>query len=192
MTNSNLFLFLLMLFMVNLSFARDLQQDLQYYQEQLRQNPQDPNVNYNMGQVYFFMGKTDEAIRYLERAIHLNDQDSEAMLKLASIYRKIGHLSEALQLLKTAAQIDASNCEIWYETGVVHSDLADYQAGIAAFQKALHLSRSEDQKFLIIYYTGLLHLSNRDWENYADCLRRLKPSPKYYQELEKLGRLWKN
>jgi tetratricopeptide (TPR) repeat protein len=178
--------------MANLSFAGDLKQDLEYYQEQLRQNPKDPNVNYNMGQVYFFMGKTDEAIRYLERAIYLNDKDNEAMLKLASIYRKIGHLSEALRLLKNAARIDDSNSEIWYETGVVYSDLADYQAGIEAFQKALHLSRSEEQKFLIIYYTGLLHLSNRDWENYSDCLRRLRPAPSYYSELEKLGRLWKN
>jgi len=116
----------------------------------------------------------------------------EALLKLASLYRKIGRLADARQLLVRASNLQKENADVWYELGVVYSDLADYQNGILAFQNALHFSRNEEQKFLIIYYTGLLYLSDRDYENFNDCLRRLRNSPKYYVELENLGRLWRS
>lgn len=185
-------LFVLHLLMGTPLSAQDLQQNLAQHERRLQQNPQDPDANYNMAQAYFLMGKTDEAIRFLERTIYLAPKDSQAMLRLATIYRKIGKLGEARDLLLTAGSLDEKNVEIWYELGVVYSDLADYQAGIAAFQKALHLSNLEEQKFQIIYYTGILHLSNRDEENFKDCLRRLKASEKFYAELEKLGKLWLN
>lgn len=183
---------LLFVFIMQSLCSRDLQQDLSHFESQLLQKPDDPDVNYNMAQVYFLMGKTDEAIRFLERTIFLDPNDSQSMLRLASIYRKIGKLAEARKILLSAISLSSENVDIWYELGVVYSDLADYSSGIAAFQKALHLSRSEDQKYQIIYYTGLLHLSNRDWTNFKDCRRRLRGSEKFYPELERLGKLWKN
>lgn len=154
--------------------------------------PEDADLNYNMAQASFLLGKTDQAIKYLERTLFLASEDVEALLKLASLYRKIGRLADSRQLLIKASNLEKESADVWYELGVVYSDLADYQNGISAFQKALHFSRNEEQKFLIIYYTGLLYLSDRDYENFKDCLRRLRSSQKYYVELEKLGRLWRS
>lgn len=185
-------LFLLVpVLVIDIGFAQVSRQDIEVFQKQLLQNPNDPDLNYNMAQAYFLLGNTDQTIRYLERTLSLSPGDAMVMLKLASVYRKIGHLADARTLLLRAVDIAPEEADFWYELGVVYSDLANYEAGIKAFQKALHSSRSEDQKFLIIYYTGLLHLSNRDWGNYQDCLRRLRPEPKYYDELKKLGHFWR-
>ncbi len=168
----------------------DLQKDLLHFQEQLRLHPESPDINYNMAQVYFLMGKTDLAIKFLERTVFLEPEDSEARHRLAAIYRKIGRLADARDLLMQAVKLRPDSSDLWYELGIVYSDLAEYKSGISSFNRALHLCRNEEQKFRIIYYTGLLHLSNRDLPALRDCLRRLRPEPEYHRELLKLGRLW--
>jgi tetratricopeptide (TPR) repeat protein len=170
---------------------RNLEQDLQFFESQLQQYPESPDLNYNMAQVYFLMGNMDQAIRFLERTIYLADDDSEAMLKLASIYRKIGKLADARNLLKRAADISPKNFEIWYELAIAYSDLANSAAALDAFQKALQYSSNQKQTDMVIYYMGLLHLSNRDYERFKYHLDRLKKSGEYYEPLKKLGQLWK-
>ena len=166
-----------------------LQQDLLYFEEQLRSYPNDPDLHYNMAKVYFLLGKTDLAIRYLEKTILLAPTDHEAVLALASTMRKIGHLANARDvLLKSLLQIK-DNPDIWYELGVVHSDLANYRPAVEAFANALKFSKDEEQKQLIIYYTGLAHLTDRNFTDFSATLAKLKPDSEYYKALQSLGKM---
>ncbi len=166
-----------------------LQQDLLYFEEQLRSYPNDPDLHYNMAKAYFLLGKTDLAIRYLEKTILLAPKDHEAVLALASTMRKIGHLANARDvLLKSLGQIK-DNPDIWYELGVVHSDLANYRPAVEAFANALKFSSDEEQKQIIIYYTGLAQLTDRNFKDFFETLAKLKPGSEYYKALQSLGEM---
>ena len=166
-----------------------LQQDLLYFEEQLRSYPNDPDLHYNMGKVYFLLGKTDLAIRYLEKTILLAPTDHEAVLALASTMRKIGHLANARDVLSKSLVQIKSNPDIWYELGVVHSDLANYRPAVEAFANALKFSNDEEQKQIIIYYTGLAQLTDRNFKDFSGTLAKLKPGSEYYKALQSLGEM---
>ena len=169
--------------------SMQLQQDLLYFEEQLRSYPNDPDLHYNMAKVYFLLGKTDLAIRYLEKTILLAPTDHEAVLALASTMRKIGHLANARDVLIKSLQQIKSNPDIWYELGVVHSDLANYRPAVEAFANALKFSNDEEQKQIIIYYTGLAQLTDRNFKDFSSTLAKLKPGSEYYKALQSLGEM---
>lgn len=164
-----------------------LQQDLLYFEEQLRSYPNDPDLHYNMGKVYFLLGKTDLAIRYLEKTILLAPTDHEAVLALASTMRKIGHLANARDVLVKSLGPIKNNPDIWYELGVVHSDLANYRPAVEAFANALQFSNDDEQKQIIIYYTGLAQLTDRNFKDFSETLAKLKHDSEYYKALQSLG-----
>lgn len=164
-----------------------LQQDLLYFEEQLRSYPNDPDLHYNMAKVYFLLGKTDLAIRYLEKTILLAPTDHEAVLALASTMRKIGHLANARDVLSKSLLQIKGNSDIWYELGVVHSDLANYRPAVEAFANALQFSNDDEQKQIIIYYTGLAQLTDRNFKDFSETLVKLKHDSEYYKALQSLG-----
>lgn len=164
-----------------------LQQDLLYFEEQLRSYPNDPDLHYNMAKVYFLLGKTDLAIRYLEKTILLAPTDHEAVLALASTLRKIGHLANARDVLVKSLGPIKNNPDIWYELGVVHSDLANYRPAVEAFANALQFSNDDEQKQIIIYYTGLAQLTDRNFKDFSEALAKLKHDSEYYKALQSLG-----
>jgi len=166
-----------------------LQQDLLYFEEQLRSYPNDPDLHYNMAKVYFLLGKTDLAIRFLEKTILLAPTDHEAVLALASTMRKIGHLANARDVLIKSLQQIKDNPDIWYELGIVHSDLANYRPAVEAFANALKFSNDEKQKQVIIYYTGLAQLTDRNFKDFSETLAKLKPGSEYYKALQSLGEM---
>jgi len=166
-----------------------LQQDLLYFEEQLRSYPNDPDLHYNMAKVYFLLGKTDLAIRYLEKTILLAPTDHEAVLALASTMRKIGHLANARDVLTKSLLLIRENPDIWYELGVVHSDLANYRPAVEAFANALKFSNNDEQKQIIIYYTGLAQLTDRNFKDFSETLAKLKPDSEYHKALQSLGEM---
>ena len=174
------------------SHAQDqqqLQQDLLYFEEQLRWHPDDPDLNYNMAQVYFLLGKLDPAIKHLEKTLLVAPGDFEALLHLASIYRKIGKLAEARDLLLKGTALITDNPDLWYELGVVHSDLANYQPAVDAFTKALTFTRSDEQKQQILYYIAVSHLTARDFASFKKAMAQLDQQSDFYPALKKLGDL---
>lgn len=168
---------------------QQLQRDLVYFEEQLSENPDDPDLNYNIAQVYFLMGKLDPAIKHLEKTVMLAPGDFEAVLNLASTYRKIGKLADARDVLLRGTQLIATNPHLLYELGVVHSDLANYQSAINAFNKAMQFSTEEGQKQRIIYYIGLAQLTDRNFAGFKATLDQLSKTSEYYQPLKNLGSL---
>ncbi len=186
-----LFIFCMTFFTGFLSaqISMQLQQDLLYFEEQLRSYPNDPDLHYNMAKVYFLLGKTDLAIRYLEKTILLAPTDHEAVLAIASTMRKIGHLANARDVLVKSLALIKNNPDIWYELGVVHSDLANYRPAVEAFANSLKFSNDDEQKQRTIYYTGLAQLTDRNFKDFSDTLAKLKPGSEYFKALQSLGEM---
>lgn len=171
--------------------GQNLQEDIELFESQLKQEPNSPDINYNIAQAYFLMNKIDLAVKFLEKTVFLAPDDCEAIARLASIYWKIGKLANARDLFSRAVKMSPEDSGLWYGMGMVLADLAAGQEALRAFEKALQYCHDEEQKKLIIYYTGLIHLTNRDYPAFAKSLQQLKNAPEHYKELEKLGKLWR-
>lgn len=188
----SVFFLVLFSFTLNAQSKQNLARDLAYFTRLLEQSPNDPDVNYNIAQVYFFMGKLDEAIKHLEITLFFRPDDYEAAFKKALIYKETGRLRDARKTLVQLCEKNSTDARVWYELGVTYSDLADYNKSVSAFQKALQHCKKEEEKYRINYYAGLVHLSNRDFSGFKDCLDRLRGSEIYHENLLRVGRLWKS
>lgn len=170
--------------------SQQLQDDLSTFQQQLQLYPDDPDINYNIAQVYYRLNKLDMAAKHLERTLFVDSDDAEAKIKLATIYWKFGKLALARDLLLQAVELRSDDSDAWYGLGIVWADLADRQQAIAAFDKAWQYCSDAEQKSLIIYYSGLVFLAARDLTGFKKTLDRLPATSKYYEQLQKLGQFW--
>ncbi len=68
----------------------------------LKENPNDPNVNYQLAWTCDFMGNESEAAPYYEKAIAngLVEDREGAMLGLGSTYRCLGEYEKSLRISK--------------------------------------------------------------------------------------------
>lgn len=167
-----------------------LQEDLASFARQLNLEPENPDVNYNMAQVYFRLNNIEMAAKYLERTIHLVPDDIESMQRLAEIYWKMGKLVLSRKVFRRAVVVDKNNAEIWLIYGMVLSDLGDEEGALSAFAKAVSCANDETIEHTAVYYSGLIHLSRRNRTGFHDALARLPQNSEHYAGLLKLGRLW--
>ncbi len=170
--------------------GRNLDEDLHHFEDQLRHEPDNPDTNYNIAQVYFLMNKIDLALKFYERAAFLAPDDVEILNRLAEIYWKIGRTGNARDRLKHLLRLTPQDSEAWYGLGMVCADLAENSAALEAFANAVKYGNDAERKKIAIYYMGLINLSSRDYVAFSGCLEQLPQESAHYRNLRDLGRLW--
>jgi tetratricopeptide (TPR) repeat protein len=92
---------------------------LGYYQKVLEVLPDNADLNYNMGLLYFDMGRFDEALAQFDKVAALNPQDKEALLQSAQIYvEKKQDYGMAAQYYRKVVALDPTNPGVWNNLGV--------------------------------------------------------------------------
>lgn len=74
-------------------------------------NPKDPDINYNLGAIYFALMDFQKAIAYLFASLKLEPQDPEAYLLLAQAYYNTAKYQDARESLLTAKKIFQKNSD---------------------------------------------------------------------------------
>jgi len=74
-----------------------------------KEYPNDPEVLFQLGRLYYNHGKTDKAIETLEKAIAISPFYSNARFVLASAYERRGDLNKALEHLKIVESLNPDN-----------------------------------------------------------------------------------
>jgi len=74
-------------------------------------NPKDPDINYNLGAIYFALTDFQKAIAYLFAALKLHPEDADAYLLLAQAYYNTGKYQEARESLLVAKKIFQKNSD---------------------------------------------------------------------------------
>jgi tetratricopeptide (TPR) repeat protein len=107
------------------------------YQQVLAQSPNYWMANYNLGYVYYKLGRYEEAETYLARSIDLHQVDSDQFARLALVKMKMDRLDEADGLLRRAIEMRPDAAGYHYALGTVLRRMGDTQGAINEFEAEL-------------------------------------------------------
>ena len=114
--------------------------------EALRLDPDLPEARFRLALGYESLGKREEAEAEYKKTVEAykkyfeeNRDDAEARYAFGQTYANLGQYSEAIRQYREATKLKDNDPDIYYDLGVAHTKLAQYDAAAAAFSKSLEI-----------------------------------------------------
>jgi tetratricopeptide (TPR) repeat protein len=80
--------------------------------EILKKNPDENDVLFIMGGIYYLRGKYRTAINYFEKSLQIATHDVEVLILNANSYYRLGNLKQAKSCCDTIKEIDPNNKDV--------------------------------------------------------------------------------
>jgi len=90
----------------------DLVKAQEFFKQAVDISPEDEVAAYNVGEVFFSIQQTDEAVRYFELAIQIKKDWSKPYLKLGYVYLNRGDYAKSIEYFSKFVEIDPQNPEV--------------------------------------------------------------------------------
>ncbi|MDP4169669.1 MAG: tetratricopeptide repeat protein [Bacillota bacterium] len=130
-----------------------ISKQLQFYQMQVDQKPNDPLLRVQLGFTYFLKGDTDSAINEYNTAKSLDPNNFDAYLNLSIAYDKENRTDEALQMAVKAAKISPRDYKGHLLKGRSYRKLKMYKEATASLEEAIRLKPGNTDT---IYEVGMV------------------------------------
>jgi len=97
----------------SLDNGRESYYKIDVYKHLYSLNPENPDVNYNLGKIYGqYRGNLDSACYFLERAIRLDPANLGVYKDLGIVYSMRGEYNKALEIFSKAQKLDPSDLQV--------------------------------------------------------------------------------
>ena len=116
---------------------------IQELEEAARIAPEEPNVHFELGYLYFVAHDYDHAAPQFEFELKNNPDHAQAAAYLGDIKLRSNNQPEAERLLTRALHLQNDMRMAWFDLGKVLSDQNKNQEALAAFQKAESLDPAD-------------------------------------------------
>lgn len=117
----------------------DFQKAAEFYREAAALHPEIPELNANLGLMYFQIGKHEEAIGAFRRAIRLKPRLFVPNLFLGLEYLKLKRFAEAIPYLKEAALTKSADLQVQLALGQAYAGSGKTRLASAAYFRATQL-----------------------------------------------------
>lgn len=169
------------------------------YDRSIRSNPKDKQTYYNLGSVYYELGKTSESIVAFQKAINLDPKFKQAYMSIGDAYRSQGLSEDAAQaynkVLSMAPKDEESyfNVALSYQEGLKKGPNPIFQKELqAVLQKIITLVES-DSKSTSYFNLGYLFAELGDFERAKKAYEKtIELNPRYTNAYYNLGNLYKS
>lgn len=101
-------------------YEHEMDNNIKEYEHILSYDPDNPDVNYQLGVLYSRKGKIDLAINSFEKAIALDHNFTEAMLNLAQIYELRDNQGLAMAQYRKILDINPNSALTRYNIGLIY------------------------------------------------------------------------
>jgi type IV pilus assembly protein PilF len=171
--------------LLNKNYTRALESLLQAH----NLDPENSEINNNLGMAYYFKNSKTNAIKHLKKSIELDEKNTDAVINLASIYMDKNKLNLAEGLYKKALSnlIYDKQQRTYYNLGILELRRNNKKSALNYFTKSIEV----DENYCPAHYQiGMLAFAKN---NYTLALKEFKnasngvcvnnPEPHYYQAL---------
>ncbi len=116
---------------------------IRLYETLLKNNPKQPIILANLGNLYSILGKTNESINFYEKALAVDPNLVNACDAIGLAYINKGELDKALKYQLDAYRLDSKNPRIIYNLANIYRKKSMYDEAIKYFEKIdFNLSKS--------------------------------------------------
>lgn len=109
----------------------------QLYRRILATDPDHFDSHHMLGLIHASEGDLVEAARSMGHAVRLRPRDEAALSNLGNVLKAMGQLNEALLFQETALTVNHNAPAIWYNRGLVLSEMRRLQDAVASFDQAI-------------------------------------------------------
>lgn len=126
----------------------------------LRQNPNDPEIHYNLGMTYLHLGRNLEALESLQKAVSLDPHAAAAHLGRGVAFSRLGRDLQAVDAFRRALTLNPDDPLSYLNLGIAYRRLGRHRRGTQAIIQAIRLKPDYPEAH---YELGLanLHLKNK-------------------------------
>ncbi|RPH93736.1 MAG: tetratricopeptide repeat protein, partial [Calditrichaeota bacterium] len=124
-----------------------------YFKEGLERGPQDVEMNFNLGLLYFMRAnETDAAVKQFLQVLELSPKHNKAHRLLSEIYIRRQEFAKAKTYLQEAIELFPDDAYFYTNMGVVLLEENDLAGSERYLKQALHMDGNAKAK----YYLGIL------------------------------------
>lgn len=127
-------------------YAKEYEKAIDYSTEIVKINPTDI-AYYNMGLIYHYLDKYEEAIECYKKSLELNPKKDDAYNNMGTTYRKLGKEQEAIESYKQAIEINPKQNDAYYNMGNAYDDIGKYEKAIELYTKAIEINPKDDGSY---------------------------------------------
>jgi len=125
----------------------DLNYELDYFEDAINQNPDDPYARYGLAAVEGKMGKTDDSLRHFNEALRMKPGDPDMLRDLGVTYFSAGRFQEAIDPLRKAHEADPGDLETILYLGRAWQGLERYRDALDMYLR-YHEKYPENEEVL--------------------------------------------
>lgn len=167
--------------------STEIAEQLKFYKEEVRENPNDPKSRVQLGYAYFLKGDYDDAIKEYKTAVSLDKNYFDGYLNLSIVYDRQDRTDEALQNAIKATEISPRDYKGHLMKGISYRKLKMYDDANEALAEA---DRFKPGNTDVIFEIGkVAELQGKKKEAEAIYKEALEYDPLYKPALEALDRL---
>jgi Tfp pilus assembly protein PilF len=159
------------------------------YRKALSAHPDDPDLHFNLAQVYLARGKDAEAIEAFERSAKLNPNDSGAIDRLGALYAEKGEWGKAVDAYTQLALLDPSKTRTFVKLGLAFDMAGNPRQSIRSYQKALSIDPKNAEAARNIASVYLKLGKQDEAEPYIQIARAADPETRDLDRLQWLAKI---
>ena len=138
------------------------------WEKALEVNPQEIEVLYSLGLIYFEIKKYDESIKFLIQLLDLSPGHFKAMLIIGTAYIKLRKFDLAEDYIRKSIEINSKHKLSFLNLGAIYSVQKKFDDAIDMFQKVVDLYPNEVRAYLglgkIYALLGEIENANRNFK----------------------------
>lgn len=139
---------------------------LEIFQQADNLFPNDLQVQYGLGLVYFYLERYQNSIKYLNLALQIQTVYLLALVRRGMAYKALGHAELANKDFISVLHTKPKNSEDWRATGIAYNELQYSTQALSCFSKALKIN-SEDH--FSWDAKGLIYLDKKQYQKALSC-----------------------
>jgi cytochrome c-type biogenesis protein CcmH/NrfG len=114
---------------------------------QLKSDPNNADLLYKVGNVYYDAQQFPEAVKYYQECLNINPRATDVRTDMATAYHFMGQADRALQEFDQVLKIDGKHANALFNTGMVKwQDKQDMTGAIAAWKRLLETNPGYPQR----------------------------------------------
>lgn len=163
-------------------FYLQIMKSIDQMKKEAAENPDNPWVYYNLGNLYAQLGKYNEAIDQFRHSLKLYEENALIWHTVGLIYLELGNVEEALASIQRSVicrphhEIEEVYQKMNFNMSLPYFNLGDiylskkkYQEAIIAFQKGLEV---DARSFLAHYRLGFLFQKLKEFQKAEESFRK--------------------
>jgi len=156
-------------------------QAFEFYEKRVSANPQMPQFQLEIGELYLHFGEWDKAAAAYTKVIEQKPDEWDAWHKRGWSYSHLQQWDKAMANYSQAIKLQPKRWQSWTERGHVHLALRDWDKSIADYTKAIELEPAAHTNW---FHRGIAYTELGQWDKVVgDFSKLLKWFPDDYNAL---------